>query len=173
MQIFKVERMIKNTTKKNFVIKILIASIFSLTIFLSAKMFTIYKMFNDSMHPKIKKGQYMLTLKTNKFDKGDLVVVKNEDGFLVKRVIGGPGDKVDFDKSGNVFINDKFLEEPYAFNKNVLPGDMKFPYQVPNNSYFLLGDNRSQSIDSRVKKLAGVSKGKIVEKVIFLFCPWK
>ena len=80
--------------------------------------------------------------------RGDIIVFifpQSSDRDFIKRVIGRPGEKVEI-RQGRVYINDRLLEEPYITN----PGISQWgPEVVPADSYFVLGDNRPNSSDSR------------------------
>lgn len=104
--------------------------------------------------------------------RGDIITFKypdDEKQIFTKRVIGLPGEKVEI-KDGRVFINDSdvYLNEPYV-NGN-FTGDYG-PYNVPENSYFVLGDNRGNSLDSRFWKNTYVEKNEVLGKMIFKYYP--
>jgi len=92
---------------------------------------------------------------------------------LVKRVVAVSSQWVDIDAEGNVFVDGKLIEEPYIDNKFYGEVDIEFPYQVPENSYFVLGDKRNLSIDSRNSLIGTISKNEIIGKVIFRVWPIK
>lgn len=85
--------------------------------------------------------------------------------YATKRVIGLPGDKIDI-INGNVYVNGKYLVEDYA-----LKDDYTGSFTIPNNCYFMLGDNRENSFDSRFWKDPFVQREDIIGKVCFKFYP--
>lgn len=106
---------------------------------------------------------------------GEIVVFKNGEESWVKRVIGLPGDVIDI-REGNVYVNDEKIDEsdylasegisePYAGSDHV-----DFPYTVPEDSYFLMGDNRTQSQDSRY--IGSISRDKIYGKAWIKIYPF-
>ena len=104
--------------------------------------------------------------------RGDVAIFKypdDESKDYVKRIIGLPGDTVDV-KDGKVYINgsDEPLNEPYL--KETPTGDYG-PYQVPEDSYFMMGDNREASWDSRYWDETFVKREKLVAKVYFMYFP--
>lgn len=115
---------------------------------------------------------FRLSYLFDKPERYDIVVFKypdDESKLYVKRVIGLPGEKVTI-KDGKVYINDS--EEP--LDDYFLPEEMlgSFgPYEVPEDSYFMLGDNRNDSEDSRMWQNKFVSKNKILGKAIFKYYP--
>ena len=93
--------------------------------------------------------------------------------LLIKRVIGIPGDWIEIDVDGTVYLNGEKLDEPYAEKLSVGECDIEFPYQVPQEQYFVLGDMRENSIDSRNTLIGCVAKDQIVGKVFFRIWPFK
>ena len=91
--------------------------------------------------------------------------------LLIKRFIAGPADWVDIDEDGNVSVNNELLDEPYLKEKAYGETNITLPYQVPDNQYFLMGDNRDVSIDSRNTLVGCVADDQIVGKVVFRIWP--
>ena len=94
-----------------------------------------------------------------------------QNKLLIKRVIGQPGDKINIDENGNVFVNDELLQEPYVTGKALGECDISFPCYVTDNHYFVLGDQRATSIDSRSSVIGLVSEEYIVGKIFFRIWP--
>ena len=92
---------------------------------------------------------------------------------LVKRVIAGPGDWVDIDADGTVFVNEKEIDEPYLSERSLGECDIDLPFQVPENRWFLMGDHRSVSVDSRSQAVGSVAEEQIVGKLVFRVWPLK
>lgn len=126
-----------------------------------------------SMEPTLKAGDIVLLTKTTTFDRGDLCGFTWNNKLLVKRVVGIPGDWIELDADGTVYLNGEALDEPYVTAPALGECDLEFPYQVPQEQYFVLGDMRESSIDSRNTLIGCIKKEQIVGKVFFRVWPFK
>ena len=126
-----------------------------------------------SMSPTLANGDIVLLTKTTSFDRGELCGFSWNNKLLIKRVIGLPGDWIEIDTDGTVYLNGEQLDEPYAEQLAVGECDLEFPFQVPQEQYFVLGDMRESSIDSRNTLIGCVEKDQIVGKVFFRIWPFK
>lgn len=126
-----------------------------------------------SMSPTLVNGDIVLLTKTIDFDRGELCGFSWNNKLLIKRVIGIPGDWIEMDTDGTVYRNGEKLDEPYAEQLAVGECDLEFPFQVPQEQYFVLGDMRESSIDSRNTLIGCVSEEQIVGKVFFRVWPFK
>jgi len=126
-----------------------------------------------SMEPTLVNGDIVLLTKTTSFDRGQLCGFSWNNKLLIKRVIGLPGDWIEIDIDGTVYLNGEQLDEPYAEQLAVGECDLEFPFQVPQEQYFVLGDMRESSIDSRNTLIGCVEKDQIVGKVFFRIWPFK
>lgn len=125
-----------------------------------------------SMEPTLKNGDILLLTNTTKFARGELCAFAWNNKLLIKRVIGLPGDWIEIDIDGTVYLNGEKLEEPYVEQIALGECDLEFPYQVPQEQYFLLGDMRENSIDSRSTVIGSVEKSQIVGKVFLRVWPF-
>ena len=106
------------------------------------------------------------------FKKGDLIAFEYNNKLLVRRVIALSNDEVIIDTKGYVFVNDKKLEEDYLTSRKDNPlRDEVFPYTIPDGKVFVLGDNRTQSIDSRMRDLGCIDQKQIIGKVVMRVYP--
>lgn len=125
----------------------------------------------DSMEPGLREGNLILTRKTDHLKTGDICGFYYNNELLLKRVIGMPGDMVDIDAEGNVSVNGQILNEPYVLQKALGKSDVSFPLLVPEDCYFVMGDNREVSIDSRSSIIGCVNQEQIEGKVILKLWP--
>ena len=125
----------------------------------------------DSMSPTLEHDEIVVLLKTKGFDRGDLVGFYYQGKILLKRVIALPEDEVVIDGEGNVYVNQQLLEEPYVTNKGIGDCDLEFPYRVPGTGYFVMGDRRSNSVDSRNSVVGAITREDIIGKVFVRVWP--
>lgn len=131
----------------------------------------VLQIYGHYMAPGLEEGDIVAALKGAEFQTGDVVAFYYNNKILVKRVIAGPGDWVDIDAEGNVSVNGKALDEPYLSEKSLGECDIGLPCQVPENRWFLMGDHRSVSVDSRSSAVGCVSEEEIVGRLVFRAWP--
>lgn len=130
----------------------------------------VLQIYGSSMTPTLEEGQFVVSIKGNDFEQGDLVSFYIGNKLLVKRVIAGPGDWVDIKEDGTVLVNGEEIDEPYLSEKAFGDCDLELPYQVPESRYFMLGDHRETSVDSRSTVIGCIAKDQIVGKIVL--CVW-
>ena len=126
-----------------------------------------------SMEPTLVNGDIVLLTKTTTFSRGDICGFSWNNKILVKRVIGIPGDWIEMDADGTLYLNGEKLDEPYAAQVAFGECDLEFPFQVPQEQYFVLGDMRESSIDSRNTLVGCVENDQIIGKIFFRIWPLK
>lgn len=125
----------------------------------------------DSMSPTLEHDEIVILVKTEEFDRGDLIGFYYQGKILLKRVIALPEDEVIIDGEGNVYVNEELLEEPYVIDKSLGDCDLEFPYRVPGTGYFVLGDRRSNSVDSRNSMVGSITREDMIGKVCLRVWP--
>lgn len=125
----------------------------------------------DSMSPTLEHDEIVILLKTKEFNRGDLIGFYYQGKILLKRVVAIPEDEVAIDAEGNVYVNGEVQEEPYVTDKGLGDCDLEFPYKVPGTSYFVLGDQRANSVDSRNSLIGAISQDDIIGKVFIRVWP--
>lgn len=131
----------------------------------------VLQIYGSSMTPTLNEGDIVVCVKGSDFEPGDLVAFYIGNKILVKRCIAGPGQWVNIDADGNVYVDNKLLDEPYLKEKSLGDCDIELPYQVPDNRYFCLGDHRSTSVDSRSTTVGCISDEQIVGKIVLKVWP--
>lgn len=132
-----------------------------------------------SMEPNFSDGERILaekvSTKINEIERGEVVILKHPkepSKFVIKRTVGLPGETLVI-RDGNIYINNKLLEEPYL-NKGTVTIGMNAikenaPEKIPAGNYLVFGDNRSDSFDSR--SWGFVEEGSIIGKAVFVYYP--
>ena len=131
----------------------------------------VLQIYGSSMTPSLTDGDILFTVKTSDMEQGDIVAFYYNNKILVKRVIAGPGDWVDIDEDGTVYVNSTPLDEPYLAEKAFGDCNITLPYQVPDGKIFVMGDHRSTSVDSRNTAVGCVAQEQIVGRIIFRIWP--
>lgn len=144
-----------------------------IAVFINKTLFFKSKIPSTSMHPTIQKGDHIFVTRvynTEKLKRSDIVLFNSKELgiLLVKRLIGLPGDKVEIKEGGQLFINDIRYDEPYVIQKDGKTGS----FQVPEDSFLFLGDNRADSYDSRYWNEPYISKEAIVGKAWVVVYPF-
>jgi signal peptidase I len=125
----------------------------------------------SSMTPSLHDEEVVVAIKGSDFTTGDIIAFYYNNKILVKRVIALPGDWVDIDSQGNVYVNGSPIDEPYVSEKALGECNIELPYQVPAAKYFVLGDHRNVSTDSRNTVVGCVSEEQVVGKIVFRAWP--
>lgn len=125
----------------------------------------VFRIYGTSMAPTLSDNEIAVAVKTDKFETGDVIAFYLNNKILIKRVIAGPGDWVDIDKEGNVYVNKELIDEPYVTEKAFGDCDLELPYQVPESRVFVMGDHRSVSLDSRNSAIGCIAEEQIVGKI--------
>lgn len=149
-------------------ILIVVAALAVLTAMLFLPVLRIY---GQSMNGTLRSGELVVSVKNSSFKTGDVIAFYYNNNILVKRVIATSGEWVDIDLDGNVYVNGTKIDEPYLEEKSFGEPDIDFPYQVPEERIFVLGDNRSVSVDSRNYAVGCVTSEQIVGKIVFRVWP--
>lgn len=145
----------------------------AVAILVAVLLLPILRIYGKSMHGTLDSGDVVVSVKNSNFKTGDIMAFYYNNNILVKRVIAKSGDWVNIDKDGNVYVNNKKLDEPYLSSKAYGETNIELPYQVPDGKVFVMGDNRKVSIDSRNTAVGCVATEQVVGKIVFRVWPLK
>ena len=126
----------------------------------------------SSMEPTLNDEEIVVLIKTSNLKRGQLCCFSYQNKLLIKRIIGVPGDSILINEDGYVFVNNEPLDEPYILDRALGECDVDFPVHVTENHYFILGDHRSTSIDSRSSVIGLVESEQIIGKIFFRIWPF-
>ena len=173
----QLEKELKRETYRSRYFKILTSTIYALIIvaavaaLVATFVMPVLQISGSSMQPTFTEGEIVLSDKTNNLKQGDIIAFYHGNKILVKRVIAGPGSFVNITIDGDVYVDGVLLDEPYIQEKMLGDTNITYPYQVPDGEWFVLGDQREVSIDSRNTEIGCVSQDDLVGKVVFRVWP--
>ncbi len=142
-------------------IAVLVASIF----------LPVLRVTGTSMQPNFAPGNVLVALKTRDYVPGDVCSFYYNNKLIIKRVIATGGDVLEIDEDGRVSVNGLVLDESYVHAYDLGMCDLDFPYTVPAEQLFVMGDNRASSVDSRVQAFGCISKEELMGKVVLRVWP--
>ena len=125
-----------------------------------------------SMSPTLKNGDIVVAANLRRYESGEIIAFYYNNNLMVKRVIGVGGDVVSIDSDGVVYLNGEMLRENYLTEKNAGVYDIEYPYIVPENTYFVVGDNRYMSIDSRVSSVGCIDESLVAGRLVLRLWPF-
>ena len=150
----------------------ILVTVAAVAVLIAVLLLPVLQIYGTSMFPTLNEGNIVVSVKSSKFETGEVVAFYYNNKILVKRVIANPGQWVDIDEAGNVYVNNVKLEEPYIQEKAFGETNIELPYQVPDSRIFVMGDNREASIDSRNTSVGCVADEQIVGKIVFRIWPF-
>lgn len=166
----KYRRNFRKTIVSTFNSLIVVASV---AVLVSMLFFPLLRVTGTSMTPTLQNDELVICNKMEDFKQGDIIAFHFSNKILLKRVIGVAGDWVDMKEDGTVYINGKEFYEPYVQEKFYGQCDIEFPYQVPDERVFVMGDHRETSVDSRSSDVGCIAEEYIIGKVSIRVWPWK
>lgn len=133
----------------------------------------VLQIYGSSMTPTLEEGQIVVSVKEKHLKPGDVIAFYYGNKVLIKRYIAGPGSWVNIQQDGTVTVNGEILEEPYLTEKAFGICDLELPYQVPAGTYFLMGDQRESSVDSRHSSVGCITEDQFVGKIVYRVWPFE
>ncbi len=172
----QIQQEIQRRKRKRSLRRVLSSTVFTLlsvvavTILLATQLFPTLSIYGSSMSPVLEEGEIALSVKSSSFEQGDVIAFYYNNKLLVKRVICGPGDWFNMQEDGTVYVNGVKLDEPYIETLSFGQCDLELPFQVPDENYFVMGDQRESSVDSRMSQLGCVAREQILGRIVL--CVW-
>ncbi|MDR1204708.1 MAG: signal peptidase I [Peptococcaceae bacterium] len=143
----------------------------AVSVLLSTLWIPVFRVYGESMMPTLRDGEIVIVVGWGELKRGDVAAFHSNHKVLLKRVIAVSGEWVDIDADGAVTVNGETLDEPYAPEKGLGNCDIMLPHQVPDGRWFVMGDRRLTSIDSRLGAIGAVSGEQIIGKVALRLWP--
>lgn len=143
----------------------------AIAVLIATLLFPVLRVTGSSMTPTLENDQLIVCQKTGNFECGDVVAFYYNNKILLKRVIALSGDYVSIAEDGTVTVNGEVLDEPYVSELALGECDLEFPYQVPEERIFVMGDHRSTSVDSRTTQVGCIAEEAIIGKVSLRIWP--
>ncbi|MBE6778094.1 MAG: signal peptidase I [Ruminococcaceae bacterium] len=158
--------------KRTLKIVLIIIVAASLLLNLFTFIMPVVKYYGNSMSPTLEDGQILIVNRMAEIKSGDIIAFYYNNKVIVRRVVAAGNSQVSIDAFGTVSVNGKALDEPYVEKKTLGQSNLVFPYNVPTNAYFVLGDNRDVAMDSRLSEIGVVTEDRLLGKVVFSLQPF-
>ena len=143
----------------------------ALAVLISTLLLPMLRIYGSSMNPTLNDGEILAAVRGGSYERGDLIAFYYNNKILVKRVVALPGEWIDIADDGTVTIDGDVLDEPYLSEKARGEVSIELPYQVPDGRYFVMGDHRSVSSDSRSETVGCVAEEQIIGRLAFRLWP--
>lgn len=135
----------------------------------------VLRIYGSSMNPTLNEKDIVVSMKSKDVKTGDIIGIYYGSKLLIKRCIASEHQWVDLDQDGNVYVDGVLLEESYLPEgaKDFGLTNIELPYQVPDTSVFVMGDNRATSVDSRNSAVGAIDTENIVGRIVFRVWPFE
>ena len=143
----------------------------ALAVLVATLLLPVIRVTGTSMQPGFQPGDILVGRKTGNLEAGDICSFYYNNKLILKRIIAKGGDTVEISEEGWVSVNGAELEEPYVSEYTLGDCDLEFPFEVPLNTVFVLGDNRGNSVDSRYTNFGCINESEIVGTVLLRIWP--
>lgn len=164
----KYKQLYKKVLRSTVYTLIIVAAI---AVLIATLLLPVVQITGTSMEPSLVEGDIVALIKTDNLERGDLCAFYYSNKILIKRVIGKPGDVIIIDTDGTVYVNGTPIDEPYITDPGFGECDIEFPFTVPSGEYFMMGDKRQTSIDSRNSVIGTIPTDEIVGKIFLKIWP--
>ena len=157
--------------------KVFRSTVFSLvvvaavTVLIAMLLLPVLQISGTSMSDTLDDEDIVIAINGRSYKTGDIIAFYFNNQLLVKRVIAGPGQWVNIDAEGNVYVNNELIDEPYLQEKALGDCDIDLPYQVPAEKVFVMGDHRATSVDSKNSGMGCIENKSVVGRILVRVWP--
>ncbi|MBR4861381.1 MAG: signal peptidase I [Firmicutes bacterium] len=148
---------------------ILILIILILLMNLFTYVLSVVKYYGDGMEPALKNGDLLIVLRTKSVEPGDIAAFYYNNQILVRRIMAEGTQQITVETDGSVLVDGQTVEESYLDSPSLGQSNQTYPCYVPEGQFFVMGDNRAEAMDSRLKEIGTIPEDRIMGKVIFAF----
>ena len=148
-------------------ILVVLALVTVLLVNLFTQVFTVVQYYGDGMAPSLQDRQILLVRKTEQVEREDIIAFYFNNKVLVRRIIAEGGNSLEIEKTGGVIVDGTRIEEPYIESPALGQCNISFPYTVPHEEYFVMGDNRPVAMDSRLAEIGTIPQNRVIGKIVF------
>lgn len=148
-----------------------VATLLAALVLAAALWMPILQVYGTAMEPLFRSGDILVAVPAEEYRPGDVVAFYHNNTIQVRRIIAGPGTLVQLDSDGRVLVDGTVLNEPYLTGAALGQCDIPLPYTVPDGCWFVIGDNRAESVDSRSSVMGCVSGDRIIGRIFFRLWP--
>lgn len=138
---------------------------------LATWVFPVFRVAGASMAPTLEAGEIVIGVKGKNITQGSVIAFTQNNQVLIKRVEALGGQWVDINEGNELYIDGSRVEEPILTEKSAGIVNVEFPLQVPAGQYFVLGDNREVSVDSRSESVGCVAEERVIATLVFRVWP--
>ena len=143
----------------------------AIAVLVSSIFLPVLRVTGSSMQPNFAPGNVLVAVKTKDYVPGDVCSFYYNNKLIIKRVIATGGDVLEIDEDGRVSVNGLMMDESYVSYYDLGLCDIDFPFEVPTEQLFVMGDNRGSSVDSRVQAFGCISKEELMGKIVLRVWP--
>ena len=143
----------------------------AVSVLIATLLLPVLEIYGTSMTPTLEENDIVVSVKGGNIQCGDIIAFYYNNRALVKRVIATGGQTVSIDSDGTVWVDGAMLDEPYLAEKSAGQSDLEYPYTVEPNTYFVMGDHRETSVDSRNSLIGCIERSEIVGRIVWTVWP--
>ena len=156
--------------KRAYAVGIILVLIFLILLMnLFTHVLSVVKYYGDGMQPALKSGSVLVVLRTKNVDSGDIAAFYYNNQLLVRRIMAEGNQQITVESDGTVLVDGQAEAEPYLETRSLGQSNQTYPCYVPEGQFFVMGDNRTEAMDSRLREIGTIPEDRIMGKVIFAF----